>query len=71
VKSHFFVAEADAELRDGFEWYESKQPGLGLRYLDAIESTISKVCETPLAHPRVEGDIRRARVFGFPHFVYF
>lgn len=71
MKPHYFLPEAEAELRDTFDFYESRSGGLGVRFLVEVEATVTRICEAPLSFSPVAGPVRRARVFSFPHFVYF
>jgi plasmid stabilization system protein ParE len=60
--------EEAAEARD---WYDAQRPGLGDRFLDAVEATIDRVAELPLSFPRVDGETRWARVQRFPYAIYY
>jgi len=71
VKPHFFLAEADAEVADAYEFYERQRLGLGVRFVEELESTVREVSEAPRSFSPVERDVRRARVRKFPYFVYF
>jgi|GEM_PF-2494082 hypothetical protein len=42
-----FEREAGQEFYDAVEWYESRSIGLGLRFLDEIESTIERIRLNP------------------------
>jgi len=66
--NYFFNPKARAELLEHVAYYESRQPGLGKRYLDAFVSSMTKVCEAPNRY-KVEfpPDIRRYRVICFPY----
>ena len=52
-------------------WYEGKEPGLGARFVDAVERTLVLVGENPRAYPAVETTIRRAVVRKFPYSVFY
>ena len=66
--NYFFNPTARAELLEHVAYYESRQEGLGKRYLAAFISSMSKVCEAPNRY-KVEfpPDIRCYRVIGFPY----
>ncbi len=66
--SYFFHPEARVEHLEHVAYYESRQPGLGARYLAAFDAAMVKVCEAPQRY-RVEfpPDIRRCRVPGVPY----
>jgi plasmid stabilization system protein ParE len=68
--------EAAAELDEAARWYEQRQPGLGVRYLHTIDSTLQQIQRTPHAGaraPRVPPDllIRRVPVRGFPYLIVY
>ena len=42
-----FHPEAVAEMRDAAQWYEERTEGLGLRFLDAVESAATRITERP------------------------
>ena len=66
--SYFFNPAARIEYLEHVAYYESRQPGLGARYLAAFDTAMVKVCEVPHRY-KVEfpPDIRRYRVPGFPY----
>jgi toxin ParE1/3/4 len=64
-------SEAESEAADAYEWYESRQQGLGERFIATVRDVVAQVGETPTAFPVIEKGARRARVFGFPYSVYF
>lgn len=66
--SYFFNELARVEHLEHVAYYESRQAGLGARYLAAFEAAMIKVCEAPDRY-RVEipPGIRRYRVPGFPY----
>jgi hypothetical protein len=43
--------EAEADVEDAHDWYEGRSPGLGTRFLDAVEATISFVKAAPERFP--------------------
>ena len=62
---------AQADLDDAATWYEGQQPGLGSRFLDAVDHVFNRVRETPLQFPSISVGIRRALLQTFPYAVYF
>ena len=66
--SYFFNPAARIEYLEHVAYYESRQPGLGARYLAAFDAAMVKVCEASHRY-KVEfpPDIRRYRVPGFPY----
>lgn len=66
-----FSPAAQDDIADGHDWYEGQRAGLGGQFLDAIERCVSAVCGSPTRRPVWQGRIRRARLQGFPHYVYY
>ncbi len=66
--NYFFNPEARAEHLEHVAYYESRQPGLGARYLAAFNAAMVNVCTAPHRY-KVEfpPNIRRYRVLGFPY----
>jgi hypothetical protein len=53
-------------------YYESRQKGLGARYLAAFNSAMAKICEAPHRHKVLfQPDIRKHRIPGFPYNVLY
>jgi plasmid stabilization system protein ParE len=66
-----FEVEADEEYRAAARWYEDKRTGLGLDFLNAVNSTLSQVVRfprggAPVAHIAADLQVRRAPVGRFP-----
>ena len=66
-----FRPEAEAELREAFEWYESRVQGLGAEFLLAIDATLASIVRNPLQHPLVHKTVRRALLRRFPYEIFF
>lgn len=60
--SHALIVtrEAEADILNGYQSYEEKQQGLGRRFLDEIERSLSHIGPNPFLYQEVEPDIRRA-----------
>lgn len=63
--------EAAEEMTAAATWYEQRRPGLGDRFLDAVEATVQFIREAPLAGslvplPDLTVPVRRQPVPGFP-----
>lgn len=71
-----FEDEADAEYREAGRWYESRRPGLGFEFFDAVDATLRQMTDFPRAGkpvPRVAPDlpVRRLAVKRFPYHVVY
>lgn len=63
--------EAEQDLADAAAWYEEQRQGLGHEFLDEVLTMLSSIAETPLMHPNVHRNTRRAIIHRFPFGVYF
>jgi len=66
--------EAKAEVDAAAAFYQDKQPGLAIRFLDRLEEALRRIQRHPLAYRRaegIEGDVRKCRVRHFPYGVIF
>ena len=63
--------EAKEELREAAHYYESRQSGLGSRFLDVIEDSFSRIESEPEVWAPVEGDIRRCLAHIFPYAIFY
>ena len=63
--------EAQGDLLEAAEWYESHQPGLGERFIDALGKLIERITAFPLQFPELDEGVRRALLHRFPYAVYF
>ncbi|MFC5488593.1 type II toxin-antitoxin system RelE/ParE family toxin [Dokdonella soli] len=62
-----FHPAAEAEHLEHVAFYESRQAGLGARYLDEIEAAIALICGAPKRFPvEHEPGLRRLHLRQFP-----
>jgi len=66
-----FTPGALTDLREANEWYESKAPGLGERFADAVFEQSKLLEKIPDKYRIVHRDIRRCSVRRFPYAMYF
>jgi plasmid stabilization system protein ParE len=66
-----FRPQAEGEALEVRHWYESRSPGLGDQFTEALEALIGRFVETPAAFPRIHGETRRAVFRRFPYAIYF
>ncbi|MEQ1887428.1 MAG: type II toxin-antitoxin system RelE/ParE family toxin [Bryobacteraceae bacterium] len=66
-----FAPEVQGDLREAFQWYEQARPGLGERFLLAVEDALDFLAAKPQIYARVFEDCRRAFVRGFPYSIYY
>ena len=68
--------EAVAELIEAASWYETRQPGLAVKFLQEIDQAQYAIQSLPLSFPRlanttVDLEIRRALLPRFPYALLF
>ena len=72
MKRRTFVRpEAQTDIREAARLYESREIGLGLRFLREIRTALEHITDNPLMFPIIEEDVRRALAHKFPYSIYF
>jgi len=69
--SLLFHPEADAELCQAIDYYESCQPGLGEDFYFEVHATIQRIINFPEAWPVIDVDVRRCLTHRFPYGVLY
>lgn len=62
-----FLPQAEQDLNDAVDYYETCQPGLGTDFLIEIRKSISRILEYPDGWTRVSVNIRRCLANRFPY----
>lgn len=57
---------AQAELDDAFEWYEGQLAGLGARFIQEFDETVSRIVSFPALGAELAPGIRRCLLPRFP-----
>lgn len=58
---------AEADLDEIVAWYDAAGPGLGERFLRAVEDRFAFIAEWPDGSPRVHRHLRRIWLVRFPY----
>jgi plasmid stabilization system protein ParE len=66
-----FRARVAGHLTAAAGWYEDEDPGLGRRFLNAVDTLVIQIRQEPLRYPSIYRGTRRALVPGFPYAVFF
>jgi len=66
-----FLKAAEAELDDAFEYYESVQAGLGLRFLTEVEFSMARIIRFPFSYEEIGKYSRRCLVQKFPYSIIY
>jgi len=67
MKPCWFHPEALEEADNAAAFYREQQLGLEVRFLEALNDTISQIRRNPLLYRRIEGEIRKCRITHFPY----
>ena len=59
------------EIKEIWDYYEEKSPGLGDRFIDEFEQQVLHIASTPERWMILEHGIRRALMKRFPYVIYF
>ncbi len=66
-----WLPEADVELQEARERYDSIRPELGLRFAAAVSETIDAIADSPFHYAVVQKGRRRAGVRRFPYGIFY
>lgn len=62
-----FHPDADAELTEATQYYESREKGLGLDFLGEVERALDQILTNPEAYRKVGRRVRRKPFQRFPY----
>ncbi len=71
MKGVRFNRLAERELAEAFQYYEQQAAGLGERFLDEVEHSVTFIRRYPEAAPRVLEMIRRLVLPTFPYYLLY
>lgn len=60
---------AQADFDEAFDYYEDRQPGLGVAFAERLQECLDRVAAQPQWHGLVFADVRQAMVKKFPFVV--
>jgi plasmid stabilization system protein ParE len=66
-----FTPEAEQDVAEAYNWYESREPGLGEDFLRCVEACMSTIQRHPELYPIAVDEFRRALVRRFPFEVFY
>lgn len=61
----------DSDIENAALWYHQRDPAVAFRLVDEIRLAMLSAAENPLRFAERFGKVRRVRVSGFPHSVFF
>ena len=65
--NYSFHESAEKELFSAIEFYEERQPGLGLRFSEEVKATIERICAHPYTWAKIDSKTRRCLTSRFPY----
>jgi len=71
VRHARFVAAARQEFLTEIAYYNEEQPGLGVRFSDAVEDAVARALLFPLAGSPSVANTRRIVLKGFPFMLFY
>ena len=72
MKQRRYREEVPEDLAEAVTWYQERQPGLGLRFLELVEETLARIEENPRQFRVFYRDLRRALLpHPFPLQIFF
>lgn len=63
--------EAEKDLTEAFEYYQSCRPGLGLEFMLCVEAALGSIQRNPEHYPQVYKNVARNFIRRFPFGIYF
>lgn len=66
-----FTPEADMDVSQAYEWYESREPGLGEEFLRSVESTLLTIQRHPKIFPIAVDEFRHTPIRRFPFQIFY
>jgi toxin ParE1/3/4 len=61
----------EADVAEAAEWYEARLPGLGRRFVTAVQSVDKLLLSNPLRYSVRFADVRRLNLTEFPYGIFF
>lgn len=63
--------EAELDIKDAYTWYEERTPGLGARFVAAVDEALALVSREPEIFQKVYRSLRRALIHRFPYAIFY
>lgn len=63
--------EAENDLREAIEYYQSKRKGLGLIFLKCVQKFFDRITKNPLHYPLKSNQFREAYIQKFPYIIIY
>jgi len=71
--SHILEVQAEAviDIQEAFEWYEAQRSGLGVEFIEELESSYDDLCSHPQHYTAINEQFRRLKVNRFPYLIIY
>ena len=66
-----FAPEVEQDLREAFDWYQERRPGLGEEFLTCVDACIQVICRDPEMQTPIYKEYRRGLLRRFPYSVFY
>ena len=71
IERVIFTPEAGDDIAESYNWYESREPGLGEDFLRCIEACVEGIQRHPEMYPIAADEFRRAPIRRFPFELFY
>jgi plasmid stabilization system protein ParE len=65
------LAEAEADILDAHDWYESRRNGLGAEFELCVENALERIAEMPFVSTPWKRGARRILLYRFPYGIFY
>jgi plasmid stabilization system protein ParE len=66
-----YTPEADDDIAESYDWYESREPGLDEDFLRCFEACVLGIQRHPELYPVAVDELRRALIRRFPFEIFY
>ena len=66
-----FRPAAEADLQEAYDWYEQREPGLGVEFIRCVDRCLQSIRRHPELYPEVHKNVRQGLVRRFPYSVFY
>lgn len=66
-----FRPAAELELRDAYDWYESREPGLGAEFMRCVDGCVQMIRRHPEVFSTAHQNVRQGVLRRFPYSVLY
>ena len=66
-----FRPAAEIELREAFDWYETRVPGLGPEFMRCVDACVQMIRRQPEIFPATHREVRQGILRRFPYAVLY